>query len=86
MKKKSGNKYLTFASTNKNKEVLTIYIEVWDEIKKLIQKINGRSGKYEKDFIKIKFNSNDNLSLNKMLKLHNLTLVVRSVFKEVAKY
>ena len=30
--------------------------------------------------MKIKFNSNDNLPLNKILKFHNLTVVVRSAF------
>ena len=32
--------------------------------------------------MKIKFNSNDNLPLNKMLKLHMLTVTVRSVFEK----
>ena len=32
--------------------------------------------------MKIKFDSDDALSLNKMLKLHNLILIVRSVFQE----
>ena len=36
--------------------------------------------------MKIKFNSDDNLSLNKMLKLHMLTVIVRSVFKTDDKY
>ena len=36
--------------------------------------------------MKIKFNSDDNLPLNKVLKLHNLTTVVRSFFQEVSKY
>ena len=36
--------------------------------------------------IKIKFNSADNLSLNKILKLHNLTVIVRSAFDEDGKY
>ena len=35
--------------------------------------------------MKIKFNSDDNLPLNKMLKLHMLTVIVRSVF-EGCKY
>ena len=30
--------------------------------------------------MKIKFDSDDNLALNKLLKLHNLTIVVRSAF------
>ena len=36
--------------------------------------------------MKIKFNSDDNLPLNKILKLHNLTIAVRSVFQEDKKY
>ena len=40
----------------------------------------------EKDLMKVKFNSDDNLPLNKILKLHNMTIVVRSVIKEGSKY
>ena len=40
----------------------------------------------KKDLMKVKFNSDDNLPLNKILKLHNMTIVVRSVFKEGSKY
>ena len=36
--------------------------------------------------MKIKFNSNDYLPLNKTLKLHNLIIAVRSVFHEGNKY
>ena len=36
--------------------------------------------------MKIKFNSDDTLSLNKLLKLHMLTIIVRSVFKKDGKY
>ena len=36
--------------------------------------------------MKIKFNSDDNLSLNKILKLHNLTIIVRSVYEKDGKY
>ena len=36
--------------------------------------------------MKIKFNSNDSLHLNKTLKLHNMTIIVRSVFEEDGKY
>ena len=84
--KKNGNKYLIFASTDKNKDALTKYTEVWDEIKSLIDKINENSSEYGKDFIKIKFISDDNLPLNEILKLHVLTVIVRSVFKEDGKY
>ena len=51
--KKSGNKYLVFASTDRNKEVLRKNTEFWDGIKNLvesnsIEKINDNSGEYEK--------------------------------------
>ena len=36
--------------------------------------------------MKTKFISDDNLPLNKILKLHNLTIAVRSVFQEDKKY
>ena len=36
--------------------------------------------------MKIKSNSDDSLPLSKILKLHNLTIVVRSVFQEGNKY
>ena len=73
IEEKNGNKYLVFASTDKNKEILKKYTELWDEIKNLLKTINGgKPGEYGKDFMKIKFNSDDNLPLNKILKLHML--------------
>ena len=36
--------------------------------------------------MKVKFNSDDNLLLNKMLMLHMLTVIVRSAFEEDGKY
>ena len=52
-----------------------------------IEKIHGgKSGEYGKDFMKIKLNSDDNLPLNKILKIHNMTIVIRSVSEEDGKY
>ena len=83
IEEKNGNKYLPFASRIKNKEALKKYTELWDEIKYLIKTVNGvEAGEYEKDFMKVGFDSDDNLPLNRILKLHNLTIVVISVFKE----
>ena len=53
----------------------------------MIKAINeGKKGEYEKDFMKIQFNSDDNLHLNKTLRLHMLTVIVSSVFEEDGKY
>ena len=52
------------------------------------QKQNQRSSDecdYEKDYMKIKFNSDDDLPLNKPLKFHNMTITIRSVFQEGGK-
>ena len=71
----------------KIREVLEKSTKLWDKIKYLIKTIYGdKSGEYEKDFMKIKFNSDDDLPLNKILKLHNLTIIVRSLFEEDGKY
>ena len=78
----NGNKYLIFASTDKNKEVLTKCTELWNRVKNPIEKINGKPGKYEKGFIKFKFDSGDDLPLGKILRYHNMTIVVRSVFQQ----
>ena len=82
----NGNKYLALVSTDRNKEVLTNYSELWDEIKNSIEKINNKSGEYGKDFVKIKFNPDDSLPLNKTVKLHNMTIIVRYVFEDNGKY
>ena len=42
----------------------------------------GKEGEYGQDFKQIKFGADDNLSLNKSLKLRMLTIIVRSVFEE----
>ena len=36
--------------------------------------------------MKIKFDSDDNLLLNKVLKFHALTIIIRSVFERGGKY
>ena len=36
--------------------------------------------------MKIKYDSDDDLSLNKILKLHMLTIIVRYVFEDDSKY
>ena len=39
-----------------------------------------------KDFMKIKFDSDDNLLLNKQSKFPTMTIIVRSVFEEDGKF
>ena len=57
---KGVNKYLYFDSTDENKELLKKYIDVWNGIQNEIKTINGgKENDYEKNYMKIKFNSDD---------------------------
>ena len=67
---------------DENKELLKKYNDVFNGNMNKIKKINSDDCDYEKDYMKIRFNSDDNLPLNKQLNFHNMTLTIRSVFKE----
>ena len=82
---KNENKYLIFYSTDDNKELLKNYNDVWSGIKDKIKEVSSGEYDYEKDYMKIKFNSDDDLPLNKLLKFHNMTITIRSVFEEDGK-
>ena len=83
--KKRVNKYLVFDSIDENKELLKKCSDVWNGIKNKIKEVGDSECDYEKDYMKIKFNSDDDLPLNKPLKFHLMTITIRSVFKEDGK-
>ena len=80
------NKYLIFDSIDENKELLKKYNDVFNGIRDKIKEISSGECDYEKDYMKIKFNSDDNLPLNKPLKFHNMTITIRSVFEDGKLY
>ena len=85
IEEKGVNKYLVFDSTDENKELLKKYNDVFNGIRNKIKKISADECDYEKDYMKIKFNSDDDLPLNKQLKFHNMIITIRSVFEEDGK-
>ena len=85
IEEKGVNKYLVFDSTDENKELLKKYNDVWNGIKSKIKEISSGECDYEKYYMKIKFNSDDDLTLIKSLKFHAMTIVIRSVFEEDGK-
>ena len=48
IEEKEGNKYLNFAFTDNNTEVLKKYAEIWNGIKNLIEKTDNNQGEYGK--------------------------------------
>ena len=83
---KNGSKYLNINLTDSNNDALIKYAEVWSGIKDQIKKINNDSvNEYDKNYMKIKIDSDDNLPLYKVLKFHALTVIIRSVFERDGK-
>ena len=78
-------KGLVFDITDENKELLKKLNDVFNGIRYKIKEISSSECDYEKDYMKIKFDSDDNLPLNKPLKFHKMTIIIRSVFEEDGK-
>ena len=76
---------MVFDSTDENKELLKKNNDVFNRIRDKIKERNSDECDYEKGYMKIKFNSDDDLPLNKPLKFHLLTITIRSVFEEDGK-
>ena len=78
---------MIFASTDNNKEVLEEYTKLWNQIKNQIETINGGEPiKYKKYFMRIRFKSDDDLPLGKILSIPSMIIVVGSAFQEDSKY
>ena len=65
--KAKNNKYLTIIFTSEYQKLMYRYTEI---LKKINKDIN-------KNYVKIKFESNDNVPLNILVNIHTLVLVVR---------
>ena len=83
---KDGDKYLIISP--KNIDTIQKYQEVFDKLKEIIKKINDYSQpiKYDDNYMKIKFNTDYNIPLNKMIYLPTITITIRSVTKKYDKY
>ena len=80
------NKYLVFDSTDENKELLRKYNDAFSGIRDKTTEINNNKCDYEKDYMKIKFNSDDDLPLNKSRELRLITITIRHGIKEGNKF
>ena len=77
---------MTLVPTDERKDTVKIYEELWNKIRDLIRSVNNNSDNYDEKYMKIKFNSEDDLPLKKTIELYNMVIVVRSVFHEDNKY
>ena len=57
-----------------------------DKIRDLIRSTAKNSHGYDEKYMKIKYNSDDGLSLNKMMETLSMIIVIRAIFLESNKY
>ena len=81
-----GDKYLI--NNSKNGDIMQKYQEVFNGIKETIKIINDYNQpiKYDDNYMKIKFNTNDNIPLNKIIYFPTITIIIRSVKQKDGKY
>ena len=81
-----GDKYLIISS--ENDDIMQKYQEVFDRIKEIIKKINDYSKpiKYDDNYMKIKFNTDDNIPLNKIIYFPTIIIIIRFVTQRDGKY
>ena len=80
------SKYLMLVPSNESKEKIKKYEELWSKVRNLIRSITKKLDGYDEKYMKIKFNSGDELPLNKTIEIPTMTIVVRAVFHENNKY
>ena len=58
---------MTLVSTNESKEIIKKYEELWSKIRDLIRSISKYSDDYDEKYMKIVFDSDNDLPLNKRI-------------------
>ena len=70
----------------KVKKKLKKYEELWIKLRDLIRSVTKKSDDYDEKYIKIKFDSDDELPLNKTKQIPVMVVVVGAIFYENSKY
>ena len=65
---------------------MKIYKEPWSKITTLIRSVTKNSDNNDEKHMKIKFNLDDELTINKTIKIPSMIIVVRAAFPEDDKY
>ena len=71
---------------DKTEDTLKTYEELWTKIRDLTGLVTNNSENYDQNYMKIKFNLDNDLALEKRLELHTIVIVVRFVFHDDNKY
>ena len=66
--------------------VLRKVVNIWKSIGAKIEENADGIVQYDKDYMKIKFESNDNLPTDNIVNMHQVTKIIRSVFAQNSKF
>ena len=77
---------MTLVRKNESKEKIEKNEELWKKVRDLIRSITKNSNGYDEKYMKIKFNLDNELPLNKTIEITTMIIVVRPVFHERNKY
>ena len=77
---------MTLVPTNESQEIIKKHEELWSKIKYLIRLTTKKSDGYYGRYMKIEFNSDDKLPLNKVIEIPSMIVFVKAAFHENSKY
>ena len=87
IKENNGIKYLDFTPTEKSKEALKNYKKLSEETKRKIEVINDDDPiEHKENFMRISFESDDELPLSKTFNILDMIIVVPSALEKNGKY
>ena len=66
--------------------VLRKFVNIWESIRAKIEENMGDIMQYDKDYMKINFVSNDNLPTDNIVNMHQVKIIIRSVFAQNGKF
>ena len=66
-------------------DVLRIFANIWRSVRAKIEENTGSIVQYHKNYMRIKFESNDNFPTNKTVNIHLARIIIRSVFAQNGK-
>ena len=84
-KKGKGNNVL-YLIIFSDADVLRKFASIWKNIRAKIEENTDVIVQYDKDYMKIKFESNDNQPINNIVDMHQVTIIIRSVFAHNGKF
>ena len=67
-------------------DILRKFANIWKSITASIEENTDDIVHYDKDYMKIKFESNDNLPTDNIVNMHQVTIIIRSVFAQNGKF